>query len=166
MVYWWTQQILYPKSIYKSGEIYKNNHFSTLEIKQRHMTVWEASLCLQYCWTSGKNSGNLWCSGLRLLLPHLLLWSMRKFCQMGQVLRTGSFSATFSGGSLDLECWMMSMLSGCWWEWLPKTDQWERAIAWLYLPKVVVLVGASILLTEDIYIFFQQKQKNMRHAKK
>lgn len=43
----------------KQDKTDKTNHFSTLEVNQRDLTIW-ATLCLQNCWTSGKNSRNQW----------------------------------------------------------------------------------------------------------
>lgn len=68
------------------------------------------------------------CSWLRLLLPHPPSWSMWRFHQLGQAIRTRSFSATFKEGSLDLEWWMMPMPSGIAGESdFPKAGQQQRA---------------------------------------
>lgn len=78
------------------------NHFCTLEIGQRHLTIWEV-----YAWTNAGLGGNQWHSGLCLIPSLPSTWSSTR---EEKAMRTSNFSFATKGDSLSLELQTMATL--------------------------------------------------------
>lgn len=108
----------------------------------------EKHLYFKYCWTSGKNSRNVWCLAWGCshhILCLVLCWGSVRWtgCEDWKLLCCLQRKLTW------LEWWTMSM---------PRMEMTSQILArekgpmsWVYLPKG--LVRAIILLTEAVYMY-------------